>query len=548
MATETFGTCGSAAPPPSLTGQLEADLFSLAGRGTASLYSASLWAVGFCSLLALDDTIVNQGVHSVTEVVELKKSEGGDGSTLAAALEKKAERIAFEVLEEEKQPGSRVRFKVKVAEQSFAPRLADVLKEFGKQVRVPGFRPGKAPQTLVKRQFEPAAREETVKRISGGITQQFVEDKKYEPVSQVLLLDFKSNLSEGTTIELALEVEPEVILNEEVLAGLTAESHRVAIDDAYVDEQILAKRAAAAIYEPTDEAYQAKDGLLFSCTVTTPQGSAIEDRSVKNYYSTNIETEMPEAVAAALVGKKKGDTLSLDVAEQAEDAAPGVLESVHYDVEIHEVKKRVLPVLDDAFASENGGHASVAELREATLREAASTEESRLREETLNQLLTQLRDRLDFDLPRALVQQRQESSIMEMERRLNTMGMSLRQMDQMIIRNYSNAMRETARVQVKNGLIVAALTKYLSITASEADVDAELDKAAARTGRKKLAIRAQLEAKKQWDDFQSSIALKLTNDALIARASVTYKDCSFKEYQQLVKKAQDDQAAKLRTS
>lgn len=481
------------------------------------------------------------------QVANPSKSAGGDGSTLAAVLEKKNEQIPFDLLEEEKLPGSRARYKVKIGEEAFKPRLDDTFKEFSRHVRIEGFRPGKAPTSLVRRRFENEAREETGKRTLPRIINQLVATKGIEPLTDPYILTFNSTAADGTTIEFALEVTPHFELTADSFANLAVDAHKIRLDEEYVTSQLERIREQNASYEPTEDGYEANDGMLLTCTVTDTHGNVIDERSVTDYYTTKLEQEMPEAVAQALLGKKKGDTLSLDIAEEVEDAAPGTLETVHYDVKVQEVKKRVLPKLDDDFAKDvNAAYETVADLRKAVQDGAARNEENRERDEALNAIYAELRNRLDFDLPRAMVERTANRSVNDMERRLNEYGMSLRTMDQQIVRSYAAGVQEQAKVNVKNYLILKTATKFLNVTVSEDEITKALENIAKQSGRKPLAVRAQLEAKKQWDSFMEDLLHKVTNDQIVAKATVNYKEVSAKEFADAQKKAQETQAARLR--
>lgn len=474
-------------------------------------------------------------------------NKGGDGSTLATVLEKKGEVIPFEVLEEEKLPGSRVRFKLKLTEEALAGRLDETIKEFSRQVRIPGFRPGKAPKNLVRKSYEAAAREETIKRMVPRLVELYAAEKKIETLSQPYLLDFTSAADRGTTVELALEVHPDIPISDELLAGLSVEVRKIRVDDDYVQRAVEDLRAQNATYEPTEDAYGARDGLLFNCVVNGPGGVRIDDRCADMYYSTKIEQEMPEAVAAALVGKKKGDRLSIDIEEDVEFGEAGEKQTIHYEVELLEVKKRVLPELDDEFAKDvSEQHESLGDLRKAVREGAAKQEEARQREEGINAIFEILRQRLEFDLPRALVESTANKSINDMEKRLNEYGMSLRSMDEKIVRSYAASMQEQAKVNVKNYLLMRALSKYLAVTPTEEQINEALETIAKQTGRKPLAIRAQLEAKRQWAQFVEDLTLKLTNDVILGRATVSYKEVSAAEFEAMEKERQESQAAKLR--
>lgn len=481
------------------------------------------------------------------EVADKKNKDGGDGSTLAAVLEKKSERIPYEVLEEEKIPGSRVRFKLKLTEEALAPRLDETIKEFSRNITVQGFRPGKAPKDLVRRRYEGPAREETVKRMVDRLCEIYAEDKGYETIGDHYLLEFSSKREEGTTVELAIEVHPEIKITDETLSDLKAEIHRVKVDDAYVEKSLQNLREQNATYEATDEGFQPKDGLLFNCTVTDSQGDEIADRCVQSYYSTKVEEELPEAVAAAVAGKKKGEKISLDVTEDVEGADAGTIETVHYDLEILEVKRRLLPELDDEFARDvNEKFENLEDLRKATVEGAAKQEEGRQREEALNKIYEVLRERLEFDLPRAMVEGTANRSISDMEKRLNQYGISLRSMDQAIVQNYAASMKEQAKQNVKNYLVLRAVGKFVDAKPSEEQINEALDNMAKSSGRKPLAVRAQLEAKKQWGQFIEDLTMKVTNDELLKRATVSHTDVTIDELSEIQRKAQEDQAAKLR--
>ena len=480
----------------------------------------------------------------MTETVQNKKE--GDGSALQSVLDQKAEKIPYEIVEEEKLPGSRIRFKAKLTEDAIAGRLKETLKEMGRQVRIPGFRPGKAPQSLVRKSYEPYAREETVKRLVPRLAELYSEDKGIESLGQPYLLDWKSNKDDGTTVELALEVHPDLEITDELLEGLTVEAHRIPVDESYIERSLKNLQIENATYEPTEEGYQPGDGLLFSCTVRNENGEKIEERSVNEYYSTKVEDEVPEEVAKELAGKKKGEELTMDLEEESE-VDPSKKEKVHYEATVHEVKHRVLPELDDEFAKDvNEDFETLDDLKKSLRENAEKQEEQRQREEALQEVYRELGERLDFDLPRALVEQTANRSISDMEQRLNQYGMSLRTMDQSVVRNYAQSMQEQAKANVKNYLIVRGIAKHLNVEPTEEDINAELERIASQTGRKPLAVRAQLEARKQWDQFVEDLSLKLTNDKILEKANVQYEEISAEEYEKLQQQKQEEQAAKLR--
>jgi trigger factor len=483
-------------------------------------------------------------VTNVAQVVDAKKGQGGDGSALAAVLEQTREVIPYELVEQERLPGSRIRFKVKVGPGDFARKLDATFKEFGKVVALPGFRPGKAPETLVRRRYDAAAREETVKRLVPRLSSQFAADHKLEPLSETYLLGFKSDAATGAVIELALEIHPEIGLTEEKLSGIAVTAHRVTITDAVVDQMIEHLRLQNATYEPTEAAFAEKDAMVFTCEVRDAAGTRIDYRCAKDYYCKDVEGELPEEVAKALVGRKAGDVVELDVMETEDD---GSATTVHYRVEVKEVKARVLPVVDDEFAKDvSDKYTNVAELR-AGLRERAEKQEiERQRQEAVAEIMAQLRARFEFDVPRGLLVREMRARFADTERSLNQMGMSLNYLDADMVRRYETSVEHNARLTVKNALLARAVARHFGIQPTEADIQAELERLAAQTGRKALAIRGQLEARKEWDAFLNSLTARLTDDKLMALASVSWKDATVEELREIARARQEAQAAILR--
>ena len=481
----------------------------------------------------------------MAEIVDVKKGQGGDGSTLAAVIEQTKEVVPYEVIEDEKIPGSRIRFKVKVGDEAFKAKLAQTFKEFSRQVSVPGFRPGKAPEMLVRRRYEAPAREETVKRLVPKLAGQFTAERNIEPLSQTYLLGFKSNPTDGTVVEMAMEVHPTIDLSAEKLQGIDVKAHKVTIGDADVDRILDQLREKQADFEPSEEGFRPKDALLLTCVVTDADGERIEYRCASDYYCSNVEGEMPDAVAKALIGKKAGETVALKVTEENEQGTG--IEEVNYEVTIHEVKARVLPELNDEFAKDvNEKFESVEDLKKDLRERALTQEENRQRQEALAEIYAQLRSRFEFEVPRGLMSQEMRAKFNETERNLNQMGLSLNNLDGDMVSRYSKTVEQNARVTVKNALIARAIARHFQIDPTEEQINAELERMAAAYNRKALAIRAQLEARKEWGAFLNQLTAKVTDDKIVELASITWEDSTMEQLQEVMRRREAEQAAILR--
>ncbi|MEQ8820871.1 MAG: trigger factor [Sumerlaeia bacterium] len=450
-------------------------------------------------------------------------------SALSTVLEKKNERIAYQVDEGEGRPGSRVRYAVKVAEEDFAPKVDEVLEDFRKHAAIPGFRPGKAPVKLVRNRYAKAARDEAAKRLAPKLAEQLTEDKKLEVLADPGYEGSSSTPGEGVELYLILEVRPEIKVTDETLKDLKVEVTEEPVTDEKVAAEIEALREKNAVFEAQgDDAVFAKDdALTLDMVVVGEGGEPHAHGGIANEYIEDVKQMLPAEVADALAGKKKGDIFDV------EDVGHGD-HSHTYRVTVGEIKKRVLPELDDEFAKDiSDEHETLEDLRKSIREDLEKQEENRKRAQILQGLFSLLNERVDFETPASLVNQLANRNLSRTEQQMRQYGLTLKSFGKERLDTFiSNALAESAE-QVKTFLILDQIGRNLGIEASEEKIAEEIEKIAEYQGRKPLAIRAQLEANKQFDDFVQDIRLRAVQDRLAEMAETVVVEA----------KADEDEAA-----
>jgi trigger factor len=455
-------------------------------------------------------------------------------SALEAFLEQKSRPIRYEQLEKEKLAGSRWRYMLKIDAADESELLDAVVAEFAKVVQMPGFRPGKAPAKMVRTRFEGAAREEMIKRVVPRLVEQLAEADSHEVLGTPVLLTQKSNAKDGTVVELAFEVKPVLTVTEGVLDGLETEATRNIVDETVVDWGLEQLRIRHATYQAGDDstAWNYGDAMVFDCRVEDQDGDFVEELSSTDTYATDVERRFPATIVEMLQGKKKGDqVIGTHVLRQnAQVEVPGVEELVlKYIVTVKEVKPRVLPELTDAFVKDvNPELNTVAELREHQRAEAEKSFDEESRKEALGKLYEELRKRLDFEVPRALVQNTMRRQVADVERRLNTHNLSLNQTDASFQSAFLNRVQANAEQTVRDFFISEALAKFFKVEVTEDQINEELEKLAKSAGRKPMAIRASLEKNRQWDQFIEDLRHRAVNGMVLAKAKVTYRETKLK--------------------
>jgi trigger factor len=448
--------------------------------------------------------------------------EGGDGSTLQAVLEKKSEQIAHEVLSHEPEPGSRIRYEVQVTDETMASRIDEVLTDYRKQAAIPGFRRGKAPAHLVRNRFAREAREEAVRRAVPRLAELIAEGQGVEPLTQPYYGGTRRNEADnGSVATIILEVRPKIEVNDELLKDLEVEATESPVTDQTVEDELTRLRKQNALYEAAgdDAVFEKGDALSFDLEVRGPDGAILPGYSGPGQYSQDIEGQLPAAVVDALVGKKKGDVVEVADVPLSQDAGAS---QGKFKITLSEVKKQVLPALDDEFAKDvSEEFDTLDKLRDSVRKDLEKRETERKRTQILNGIYFTLSKRLNFDLPASMVENMAQHSITRMEQRLNGYGVSLRSMDRVIVQDFVNKVRGDAQRDVKAMLIADQVGRYLDVEVTDEMIEAEIAKIAEQQGRKPLAVRAQLEKNKQLDGFKSDLRIRAINDRLIGHAKVT---------------------------
>lgn len=446
-------------------------------------------------------------------------AQAGSGQTLDAVLEMKNEQIPHEVVSSEKAEGSRIRYAVRVPAATVDAKMADVLKEFAKQASIPGFRPGKAPVELVRKRFSKNAKDEAVRRMIPRLAELVAEGQKVETLAQPLYDGWKEE--EGAAVAtIILEVRPEIALADGSFAGIEVEVAKGDIGDADVDRELDSLRGRNAAFEEKEgSSFERHDGAAIKVEVMTPEGEKIPSLTRVHEFSGTPEQHVPPAVYEALIGHKRGDIVDVNNVEVTNQQ--GQKFTLGYRVTINDLRKRVLPALDDEFAKDvSAEFQSLADLRKRIREELDAQRDNRRRSEILSGIYKTLRERVAFEVPITLVRQLANRSIYRAEQQLRQYGTTLKKMGQGFVSNYLQKVQSDAFVEAKNMLLADEAGRFFKIDVSEEDMQKEIERIAGLQNRKPLAVRASLEADNRLEEFKSDLRMKLVNDRLISLAAV----------------------------
>jgi trigger factor len=396
-------------------------------------------------------------------------------------------------------------------------KLESVAKEFARVARVPGFRPGKAPVSLIRRRFAEDIKGEVVQSLVPERVEKAVTEQKLTPVSQpqVEKLDF----IEGQPLKFraVFEVLPEFELGN--YKDLELEMPTMDITDDDVTKTLEEMRERAAAFAPV-EGRPAENGDFVQLKLTgTPEGGGdpIQADSVLCHLGAE---ETMEPFNENLRGANAGDHKNFDVAYPADyPDAKLVGKTYHYAVEVLGIKNKKLPDLNDEFAKDVSDAATLDELK-TKVRESLEHQRDHKHKELLREKVIAALIKLhDFPVPESLVQHQMDVRLERVVRSLAAQGVDPRavNVDWVTLRSRQ---QERASDDVKAELIVDRIASAENIDVTDEEVNHELEHAATHSGESAAAIHARLTKQGTLDRMKAKLRSDKTLDWLAQNSRI----------------------------
>jgi|SRR5688572_4065604 trigger factor len=392
-----------------------------------------------------------------------------------------------------------------------------VAKGYSRQARIPGFRPGKVPATIVKQRFKEQILHDVMHGLIPRAVDAALQERGIEPVDTPNIKDVV--LQEGQPLKFTAAVETVPAFDPGDLTTLTATRPAAVVADAAVDETLQRLRERAAKYEPV-ESRAIADGDTTVVDIERKDGDGESDRH------ENVSIEIggpanPPGFDANLIGMNAGEEKTFTVHFPDDYAVKEMANSdVVYTVKVKDVRRKALPELDDEFAKDLGAFDSLTALRDKVRADLEEEAQDNARRHVRSTVLKQLADRVTFDLPTSLVDREIDRRLEEFARQLMQQNVDPRQAG-IDWAQFREAQREPARASVASALVLDEIARRENITVAAEDVDKEIEQFAARAGRTPAALRAQLEKEGGVARLSAGLRRERAVDLALTHARIT---------------------------
>jgi trigger factor len=362
--------------------------------------------------------------------------------------------------------------KIEVPEEIVTKELSSAYTDLNKRVRIPGFRPGKAPRSLLEQRYASTVEEDVIRKLVPDYYQKALKETGLRPVEVPTIEKIEMKKNAPLSFTAMVEITPPISLG--VVTGLKVERPKMEVTALEVDKALesLQEQQAQLTACPEDHRIAEKDFVLLDF-VGTMEGRPLESGSRQNQPVQIGSHTMIPGFEEQLINHLRGDRVKVQTTfpkdyPKAELAG----RPVEFDVTIREVKQKSLPALDDEFAKDVGPFTSLEELK-ARLRADLTARVKREQDHAVKTaLLKQLTAAHTIEVPASLVDQELREAMARLEQRLPK-GVTLSQakIDPVAVRK---EIEPSAREKVQGRLILDAIADREKLTVSPEELDAAL--------------------------------------------------------------------------
>ena len=370
---------------------------------------------------------------------------------------------------------------------------AKIAANYRKYAKIPGFRAGKVPESVVKRRFATEIRKDVIDSLLPERFNKAVADLGVRPVGQPQVTEL--TVEDGQPLHVKAVFEYLAQFSIEGYQQVTVPKPPVEISEEEFQAELAHLRDSRATIEPVEEDRALADGDWAQISYKGVVEGETEAAPILGE-DTLVEIggkDTMEAFTSALRGAKPGQELKAEAvypAEYEEGKLAG--KTVAYEVEVKAIKKRILPELNDEFAKELGGYESLAEL-ETRIREHLESRKKRAVEaETKDKLFAALTEKYTFPVPESLVQDQIDQRLDRGLRALAAQGMNPEQMRKLDFARLRAAQRDSATAEVKTMVLLYRIAHEENITVSDEEFERELQLAAIQSREPIDALKARL--------------------------------------------------------
>jgi len=424
-------------------------------------------------------------------------------------------------VEIEKQPDSISTLRIELPPEEVRKEWDSITSNYSRYARIPGYRTGKAPRQVIEKKFRKEIQDELTKKLVSKSYHEAIAEKQLRVVSLADLGDVEFGDDRSMRFRATVVTAPEFELPE--YKNIPVQLPDAAVTEAEVETALERLRDQSADFTDVPDRELAMgdfavidftgaiDGIPISDIV--PEASKNLHGGKKFWLHLAPENFLPQ-FCEQIVGMKKGDTRSVQVEFPAEFPVPDVAgKKADYAVTLNEIKQKVLPPLDDAFAAKLLPDKTLADLRHTIEHNLEHEKEHEVGRAKEAQVVKFLHEHISFDLPPSLLKNETRRALNELVHRNRERGITddlLKGKEKELIEGAGSL----AAHRLKTNFILHRIAEHEKIEVTREEVDNGIREQAAHYNVSVEKMRKEFEENDRMNGFAEEILLGKTLDFL----------------------------------
>ena len=430
-------------------------------------------------------------------------------------------------VEVERQPGSVSKLQIELPPKEVEKEWDAIANSFARFAKIPGYRPGKAPRAVIDKRFRKEIQDELTKKLVSKSYHEAVEQEHLRVASLTNIEDIQFGEDKSMRFRATVVIAPEFELPD--YKKIPVQLPDTKVSDAEIEEALERLREQSADFvdvpgrglQMGDFAVLDFDGSMDSKPISeiAPQASKNLQGGKKFWLHLAADNFLPK-FCEQLVGQKPGET-RLAIVEFPADFPVKELagKKADYAVTVREVKEKVLPPIDDALAAKLAPGKTLVDLRQLLEHDIEHAKEHDVERAKESQIMKYLHERIQFEVPPALLQNETRRALAELVQRNRERGIT----DEMLKEKEKELIDGAAGLaahRLKTNFILHRVAEREKIQVTKEDVDLRIRQEAARYDISPEKMRKELQQKDVLDDVAEQILLGKTLDFLKANVSI----------------------------
>jgi len=414
-----------------------------------------------------------------------------------------------------KQDSVKREISVEIPAADVARETEIIVQKYQKVARLPGFRSGHVPASIIKQRFKEDLKSDVAEALIPRYFRQEAEKLGMVPVSQPRVTDLHIHDGEPLRFKASFEIMPEIKV--EGYKELRADHPQIEVKDEEVEEALSSVREQHATFTAIEGSPLGDGDFAQASMDGRPK---VDDETSKPVHMDEVMIEIggkntvPE-FTEHLRGANAGDERQFEVV-YPEDTHDKRLASKTfvYTVKIQGVKQKNLPELNDEFAKQLGAFTSVDQVRKQIRDNMEAERKHTAEREAKDKLVAELVKRNDFEVPESLIDRQIDLRLERGLRALAAQGMKMEDMKKMDLPRLRAGQHDQAVQDVKSSLLLERVAELEGISVSEDELNHELEALAAQTKQTPEAVRARLTQDGGLDRIRNRIRSEKTLEFL----------------------------------